>query len=453
MKEHSRAQTRQWRAGEAPGALPLLGHGLALRRTPLAFLSSLPARGDIVRIRLGPSTAYVLCAPELVHQILAAPEIFDKGGPIFDRARETMGNGIGTSLRHVHRRQRALMQPSFSSQRITGYSKVMHEEVQRVVTSWSDGCAIDAAEVFGELAARATIRTLLGAHLTEKEITALIPHLDRAFHLAYRRMTAPIAALTRLPTPSTRAFWESITAIRALAQVCINRHRQEGGSPDSLIAALVSTTTDERAFTDEELLDQIVTLFFAGTESTGAALTWTFYHLANNPGAEEALHREVDDVLGGKPASVSDLPMLGQVNRCLTESLRLTPPSWLLSRTVTSPAELGGVKLPAGTTVFFSPYILHHLPEVFPAPEDYEPDRWLPERASRRQKAALLPFGHGARRCIGDTFGMTEASLALATIATRWRLAPDSDAPPAQQAIALTLNLRTFPVIPARRKH
>ncbi|WP_372478734.1 cytochrome P450 [Streptomyces albireticuli] len=164
------------------------------------------------------------------------------------------------------------------------------------------------------------------------------------------------------------------------------------------------------------------------------------------------MHQELDDVLDGNPPSFADLPRLGHLNRCLTEALRMTPPGWIFSRSVTSATELGGVQLPARTDVFWSPYLLHRLPDVFPAPDTYDPDRWLPERASSRQWKALLPFGHGSRKCIGDTFGMAEAALILAAIASHWRLVPDPHAPPARQTVSATMILRSLPVIALRRR-
>ncbi|WP_185921547.1 cytochrome P450 [Streptomyces sp. WAC06614] len=449
----TKEDSKRWRVGAAPGALPVLGHALALRRTPLSFMTSLPAHGDLVRIKLGPATAYMVCAPDLVHQLLSRPSVFDKGGPIFDRARESMGNGLGTSLRSDHRRQRALMQPSFSPQRLADYAAVMQQEADRLTADWTDGQAFDVAELLTATTARITIRALLGAHLTDAELADLPGHLERFFHLSYRRLTTPLPALNHLPTPATRQFNESVTFIRALARTCIDRQRTRGGNTDSLLASLVgATTAEEGSFSDEELTDQIVTLFFAGVESSQTALNWTIYHLARHRAAHEALYRELDEVLAGHPVAYEHLPRLEHLDRCITESLRLTPPGWFFSRTVTEPAELAGHHLPAGTAMFWSPYLLHHLPDVFPDPRRYDPDRWLPERTSRQQSRALVPFGHGARKCIGDTFGITEATLVIATIASRWHLVPDPDAPPPRKGIGLTLNLRSFHVRAYRRK-
>lgn len=129
----------------ARGALPLLGHVMPLLRDPLRFLTSLPAQGDLVRIRIGPVTAIVICDPELTRQVLLDDRTFDKGGPIFDRLREVLGNGLVTCPHSMHRRQRRLVQPTFHQTRLPGYAQTMTEEISAVAESWRDGHVIDSS--------------------------------------------------------------------------------------------------------------------------------------------------------------------------------------------------------------------------------------------------------------------------------------------------------------------
>lgn len=123
-------------------------------------------------------------------------------------------------------------------------------------------------------------------------------------------------------------------------------------------------------------------------------------------------------------ATFEDLPRLEETRNIITETMRLYPPGWLLTRTTTVDTELGGRHVPAGTDVVISPYQMHHRADLYTDPERFDPDRWGPERAKAISRSAHLTFGAGARKCIGDSYGMTEATLALATIAARWRLEP-----------------------------
>ncbi|GGX08740.1 cytochrome P450 [Streptomyces albulus] len=142
--------------------------------------------------------------------------------------------------------------------------------------------------------------------------------------------------------------------------------------------------------------------------------------MARHPEIERRLHTEVNRVLKGAPATHASLPRLELTQRIITETLRLYPPAWLLTRTVTAATRLGGHMLPAGTGVAYSPYLIHHRPDLYDQPETFDPDRWnSPHLPPPRH--AVIPFAAGARKCIGDTYAMTEAILALATITSRWR--------------------------------
>ncbi|WP_262041697.1 cytochrome P450 [Streptomyces sp. Isolate_219] len=123
----------------------------------------------------------------------------------------------------------------------------------------------------------------------------------------------------------------------------------------------------------------------------------------------------------GNPATHADLPRLELTERIIFETLRLYPQGWFLTRTVTHDTHLGGHPLPAGTSLAYSPYLIHHRPDLYTDPESFDPDRWDPKRP-QPPRHAFIPFATGARKCIGDTFAMAEATLALATITARWRL-------------------------------
>jgi cytochrome P450 len=187
-----------------------------------------------------------------------------------------------------------------------------------------------------------------------------------------------------------------------------------------------------------------VAILLAGIENTASALAWALDFLAQHPEIERQLHTEVDTVLDGAAATHADLPRLEFTNRVINETLRLRPPAWFFTRTVTADTRLGGHFLPAGTNVAYSPYLIHHRPDLHHAPEDFDPGRWDPQRP-QPHRHAMIPFASGARKCPGDTFAMAEATLALATITARWQL---EHAPGIQRrpALSLTLKHRALPM-------
>jgi cytochrome P450 len=172
-----------------------------------------------------------------------------------------------------------------------------------------------------------------------------------------------------------------------------------------------------------EVCDQVISFFLAGSETLATALAWALHLLARNPAILDRLHAEIDTVLDGRTPAWDDLPRLELTRRIIAETLRLYPSGGLFSRTVTTNTRLGGHPLPAGTPVLVSPYLIHHRPDVYPDPSAFDPDRW-PAANGGRTRGTYLPFGAGARVCIGERFALTEAVLALAAIAGRWHLHP-----------------------------
>ncbi|MFI2347560.1 cytochrome P450 [Streptomyces sp. NPDC019443] len=412
--------------GVAPGRLPVLGHAIPLRRRPLEFLAALPAHGDLVEVRLGPQRAYLACHPELVRQVLLDPRTYDKGGPLFDKVRPLVGNGLFTSAWAEHRLQRRLVQPAFHSSRTASYAAVMCEEIDAVLGSWQEGRAIDLGATLHALTVRVTTRTLFSTTIGGRAVADVQQCLPIILRGIYRRMTAPVGLLERLPTPENRRFEQARGRLRAVIDETVQGCRLSGADNGDLLSILVGAQDEESGerFTDDDIRDQVMTLLIAGTETTASVLAWTFHLLSRHPEVEQQLQDEADRVLDGRLPAFADLPALDYARRVVTETLRLYPPAWLLSRIVTGETELCGQKLKPGTVVLFSPYVLGRNPHSFSGPDRFDPDRWLPERASSVPRGAMVPFGAGSRKCVGDTFGLAEANLALAAVSTRWQLRP-----------------------------
>ncbi|MEU4730746.1 cytochrome P450 [Streptomyces sp. NPDC023588] len=422
---------------QAPGALPLLGHALPLRRDVLAFMVSLPAHGDVVRIKVGPASALVVCDPDLVQQVLVDDRTFDKGGPLFDRGREVMGNGLITCPHRDHRRQRRLTQPAFQAQRMPAYAAVMSKEIAEATGRWSDGATIDVLAAMQTITARTTMATMF-AGTADASLTGLLADFNVFLHGVYQRMFLP-PLLLKLPTPGNRRYQQARARLLHTISLIVESHRARGESGEDLLSMLLAASEDGQGLSDAEITDQVMSFFVAGMETTAAILAWALHHLAQRPDLEARLHAEVDTVVPqGEPATFDLLPRLELTSRIITEILRLYPPGWMLTRVATTDTDLAGYPVKKGTTVVYSPYLIHHQAALYPDPERFDPDRWAGQ-ATRGRNSALIPFGGGARKCIGDTFGLNEAALALATIAARWRLEP-APGTTVRPAPAATLN-------------
>lgn len=416
----------------APGRLPLLGHLLPLARDPLTFLSSLPACGDLVEVRIGPTRAIVVCDPDLTHRLLTDDRTFDKGGALIEKAREIVGDSLGTCPHGRHRRQRRLAQPAFHQARMPGYADIMTERITDATRSWRPGRILDVyAEMLG-ITSEILLATMFSSSLPARSDRGRL-HRDFVTVIdgMYRRMLTP-RPLNRLPTRRNRRYRQAVARLRRSVRTVLADRRADGTDHGDLLSALLAARdtgigigigigTTDQSLSDAEITDNTMMFLLAGTETTATTLAWALHLLTEHPETERALHAEVDAVLDGRPASHADLPHLELTGRVITETLRLYPPGWIFTRTVTADTRLGGHRLPANTTVVYSPYLLHRRADLFGDPDRFDPDRWLPDRPLPGRRT-LIPFSSGSRKCIGDTFAVTEAVLALASIASRWTL-------------------------------
>lgn len=410
----------------APHRLPLFGHAVSLLRDPFAFLSSLPAYGDLVRVGLGPVTAVVVCDPGLTRHVLRHDRVFDKGGQIIERAREVAGNGLFSCPHSEHRRQRRLLQPAFRRDRLPAYADLMAGQITAVSDSWSDGQILDVLSEMRRITSGTITRTLFSSAGSEEVLRQIPEDLNTIFASIFWRTVLPMS-VSRRRTFGSRAYDRAIIRLRGSVRTITAQRRGEGVDGDDLLSAILAAHGGEadgdRSLTEAEICDQITTFFGVGTDTAAAGSTWALHPLDSHPAVAEKLYAEVDTVLAGRPARHGDLPRLEYTSRVITETLRLRPPAWLFTRTVAEDTELGGHRLAAGTTVIYSPYLLHHRPDLYHDAEHFDPDRW---GAGDAQPGALIPFGDGHRKCIGDEFALVLMTLALATIASRWRLSQRS---------------------------
>jgi pentalenene oxygenase len=407
----------------APGARPMVGHLLPFLKQPFAFLSHLPEHGDLVKIRLGPKVAVVICDPGLTRKVLVDDRTFDKGGLFLEREREWLGESVATCTHSKHRHKRRLAQPAFHPKRLASYASTMTTQIAAVVDGWHSGQVLDVYPEMFTITSRVFGATMFSSTLSAQALLQVISDLTATFDGTFQRTLLP-DAISRLPIPGTRRYDHANRRLRKTMNGIIADRRASGVDNGDLLSALLAVhdrESDARDAIDGDVGDAVVTFFVAGTETTSSALAWVLYLLAQHPDIEAQLHAEIDTVLAGRQPDHSDLQRLNVANRIVTETLRLYPPAWFFTRKVTAAVGLGPYDLPVGSTIALSPYLIHRRADLYDEPDRFDPDRWLPERAASSQ-GAFLPFGGGARKCIGETFGMTEVVLTLATIATRWRL-------------------------------
>ncbi|MEU5401125.1 cytochrome P450 [Streptomyces sp. NPDC005963] len=406
----------------APGAIPLLGHTLKLMRGPLAFMRSLRESGEFVRVDIGTLPVCFATSPALVHEVTVNKARSFEKGRLFQRVRPLVGNGLATADGDTHRRHRRLMQPMFHRQQISGYVEVMGRHADALAESWTPGQRVDVHREVTSLTIRTLAETLFSAEIGRQAVDTVSRELPVVMKNMLMRTASP-QLLDGLPL--WRSFDRATANMRSVIDRLVVQTRAAGprdGRADLLSVLLEARDADTgEALTDEEVRDELVTILFAGSETTASVLSWALHHLSLHPEIARAAAVEIEEVTGGEDVGFADVPRLSLIQRVLDESLRLHGVVLLMRRAL-EPVEIGGYTLPAGTEVAFSLYALHRDPTIYSAPDVFDPDRWLPERRAELPREAVVPFGSGNRKCIGDAFAWTQATVALATILRRWRL-------------------------------
>jgi cytochrome P450 len=418
---------------------------LAYRKGPLPFFQNLAAQyGDISYFRLGPQEAFFLNHPDYIKDVLVTNhQIFHKGLAL-QRAKRLLGEGLLTSEDEFHRRQKRLAQPAFHRARVASYATVMTDYAAQTRERWHDGDQLDISQEM----IRLTLG-IVGKTLFDADVVSDAQEVGEAMTVVmdlFNTITIPFfELLQKLPLPQLRRFDAAKLKLDAIIYRLIEERRRSGEDRGDLLSMLLlaqDTEGDGGAMSDEQLRDEVMTIFLAGHETTANALTWTWYLLSQNPEAEAKLHEEVDRVLAGRLPEFEDVAQLKYTEMVLSESMRLFPPAWALGRLAMESFEIGGYVVPKKSLVLMSQYVMHRDPRYFADPFRFDPERWTPEARESRPQFSYFPFGGGPRRCIGEGFAWMEGILLIAAIAQQWqmRLVPN-------HPVALK------PVITLRPKH
>ncbi|MFD4554850.1 cytochrome P450 [Streptomyces sp. NPDC058469] len=406
----------------AGGRIPLLGHGWKLVRDPLAFMAQLRDHGDVVRLRLGPKTVYAVTAPALTGAMALSPD-FIIAGPLWESLEGLLGKeGVATANGPTHRRQRRIIQPAFRLDAIPAYGPIMEEEAHALTERWQPGETIDCTSESFRVAVRIAARCLLRGDFMDERAERLCVALATVFRGMYRRMVVPAGPLYRLPLPANREFNRALADLHLLVDEIVAERRESGQKPDDLLTALLEATDENgEPIGEQEIHDQVVAILTPGSETVASTIMWLLQVLTEHPEHADKIRQEVESVTGGRPVAFDDVRKLTHTNNVVVEAMRLRPAVWILTRRAVADTELGGYRIPAGADIIYSPYAIQRDARSYAHNEEFDPDRWLPERAQDVPKFAMSPFSNGNRKCPSDHFSMAQLSLITAAVATRYR--------------------------------
>jgi cytochrome P450 len=412
----------------APGPRGRLFSGMLpeLQRDPISFMEqTFQAYGDVSRYRLGPITSHLIAHPDGIKHVLQEHvRNYTKDHLSYSLVRQIAGNGLLTSQGSYWLRQRRLVQPAFHRQRIAAFGSIMVHATNDMCQEWQNlavsGQPVDIVEEMGRLTLR-----IVGEALFGTSVGTQARQVGDSFNIMSTQVVQRFRSLNLLPpvlpSKADRTFRAARAALDAVVYGIIRERRARPEETDDLIWLLMQIRDEDTGeqMDDKQLRDEVLTMLVAGHETTATTLSWAFALLAQHPNVEAKLHSELASVLAGRLPTMADLPQLSYTRMITDEAMRLYPPVYLFSRKVMQEDEIGGYRIPAGTSIDISPYITHRHPDFWDRPHAFEPERFASEL---RHRYAYLPFSSGPRQCIGNNFALMEMTLILATLAQRYRL-------------------------------
>jgi cytochrome P450 len=399
--------------------------------------------GPIFTLRVMSVPIIFMVGPEANHFVLVsgADNFSWREGSMGDLT-PLLGDGLLTTDGAYHRRARKIMLPAFHTRQIARSGEVMLEEIESAVGRLGEGERIDLYDWTRRLALRIAMRALFGLDpdgregKTAHDFEDALEFYSRDFFIQMLRGPgSPFRKLQRSSLKLDQLIFGEIASRRA------------AGSPEEaidLLGLLLSATDEEgRTLTDQEIRDQVMTLLFAGHDTTTSTVTFLMYELARHPHELGALLAEQDEVLAGRSPLPADLTgsTLPRLEMAIEETLRLYPPAWVGPRRAVKDFEFNGARVSEGLQVNYSSWASHHLPDVWPEPEAFRPERFAPEAKALIPKGAYVPFGGGSRTCIGMRFGEMEVRAIATEILHHCRL---------ESSAGYELSIRQMPTLSPR---
>lgn len=404
-----------------------------LRRDPLGVFRSLAADyGGLVRVNVPRLSFHLVSNPDYVKHVLQDHQRNYIKGSSVEPARILVGHGLATSDGELWRRQRRLMQPAFHRKRLAALAELM----TGVGARWLDrlepfrrsGERFDLAHEMMQLTLEVIVRTMFSHDITSQG-DQLAESFTEALHFIDDRSFGAWGPPLWLPTRSNRHFKRALRQLDGIVNGVVKARRESDDDYQDLLDMLMAARDREsdEGMSARQLRDEIVTIFFAGHETTALTLTWAWTLLFEEPEWRTRIRAEVEQVLGGRRPSAADLPRFKLIRMVLDETLRLFPPAWIFARSALAEDVIGGYQIPAGADVFLSPYLTHRDPREWQEPDRFMPERFDPESAKGHKPLAYFPFGAGPRLCIGRDFALMEATLLLAMMLQSIELEPADD--------------------------
>lgn len=395
----------------------LWGGTFDFRRNPAEFvLEGHQQYGDVFVTRVLTGDSYFVRDPEVVNAINVthAKHIY-KPKVVKQMWKPFLGNGLVPNDGESWRRQHKLIMPGFHKLRVDAYAPTMAEYTRDMIRNWREGEQRDFRKEMVGLTLRVVAKTLFDTDLAHDSTTVhdAIEHIVEAL---IDHAQTPIPAPRWWPSERNRRMVKALDAMDGVIARLVAARRRDMNDRGDLMSHMVFATDEQGGMSDKQLRDELMTLIFAGHETTAHTLTWAWYLMATNLDKVAKAQREIDQNLDGKPIDVGDLAKLPYLEMCVKESLRRMPAVWIYGREAQEDLCLAGYFFPKGSILAVSPLATGRNAKYFEDPEAFRPERWTREFERALPRGAYVPFAAGPRVCLGKQFAMMEMRIILGTL-------------------------------------
>jgi cytochrome P450 len=392
----------------------------ALRSFHTGFEVLRDSGGPVTRLKLAPRwlmpEVVLVTSPRGGRDILGRSSEYVEKATTHREMQHVLGENLFDLMHDEWLPRRRAVQPVFTKKQVQTFAGDMAQAAQSVVDGWSEGSRIDLDKECRRLTMRALGRAVLGLDLDQRADEIDEPLRTVLAYIADRAVS-PLRLPRWVPTPGRNRARAAAATLRRLAEDVLKACRDDPDLDAPLVRALMAAVDPEtgQGLTDAEIRDELIVFIAAGHDTTATALTYALWQLGRYPEMQENVRAEAAE-LGDRALGPEDIDHLGYTVQVLREALRLCPPAPGAARTAVRDIEVDGYRVRAGTLLVFGTYAVQRDPTLWEWPQLFDPQRFRPEAVKTMDRWQYLPFGAGARSCIGEHFAMLEATLALATI-------------------------------------
>lgn len=425
-------QTAEEQAIPTRDGWPLIGILPELfQADPYQYLKNVMLKdGDLVKLNIFTKPVYLVSHPDYFQRILRdnyqnyrKPDMFYKIG------KSVIGNGLVVSSGPFWLRQRRMIQPHLHRKQLVNLYASMVDATNEILKGWEEIAShngeIDLGDEMRALIGRILTCAMFGTEILKpEEIVDVSNRVRRIFKFVGETFYMTLMPKW-LPVPGLKEFENDIKVTKDMVNEIIIRCRRDKETSAGLIRMLIDSVDEEshEQMTEQQLVDEVMTIVTAGYETTAVTLTWLGVVIEKNPEVLEKLQAEIDQVLGGRTPSFQDIPQLIYTRQVFSEILRMYPPTAFLPRALNEADQLGNYQLPEDALVLIFFYGLHHNPRIWDKPEEFIPERFATEGGPNQHPFAYLPFSSGPRKCAGDEFALLEAIMVIAMVIQKFNIA------------------------------